>query len=242
MKTALNDERAPTSGEILIADDDGELCEMVQDLLAKSEGFSVEAVRDGRSALSVAFERRFDLILLDVMLPVLDGFEVLRQLRKREYVPVIMLTARSEREDRVVGLDLGADDYLPKPFWPDELVARVKAVLRRTGQSTSTRLPTIEIGKLKINSDVRHVWLNDLQLEITSTEFDILEILARSQGRVISRDEIAAVLYQRPATPFERSLDVHVSHLRKKVCEGKIVIRTIRNVGYMLNLASRDES
>lgn len=230
------------TGEILIADDDGELCEMVQDLLAKSEGFSVESARDGRSALSLAFERRFDLILLDVMLPVLDGFEVLRQLRRREYVPVIMLTARSEREDRVVGLDLGADDYLPKPFWPDELVARVKAVLRRTGQPTSARRPIIEVGKLKINPEVRHVWLKDLQLEITSTEFDILELLARSQGRVVSRDEISSMLYQRPATPFERSLDVHVSHLRKKICEGEIVIRTIRNVGYMLNTASGGEA
>jgi len=230
------------AGEILLADDDAELCEMVKELLARREGFSVHAVRDGRKALALAVERRFDLILLDVMLPILDGFEVLRQLRKREYVPIIMLTARSEREDRVAGLDLGADDYLPKPFWPDELTARVKAVLRRTSHVVSAKVPEIRIGKLRISSDLRHVWLDTKQLEITSTEFDILELLARSRGRVVTRDEIAAVLYQRAATPFERSLDVHVSHLRKKVAEGQVVIRTIRNVGYMLNSALGEEA
>jgi two-component system response regulator CpxR len=242
MVNGRTEARPTTAGEILLADDDAELCEMVKDLLTRKEGFSVDAVRDGRKALALAVERRFDLILLDVMLPVLDGFQVLRQLRKREYVPIIMLTARSEREDRVVGLDLGADDYLPKPFWPDELTARVKAVLRRTRHLVNAKVPTIEVGRLKINSDIRHVWVDTKQLEITSTEFDILELLARSRGRVVSRDEIAAVLYQRAATPFERSLDVHMSHLRKKVGEGEVVIRTIRNVGYMLNSASGEEA
>src|SRR5215469_666706 len=202
---------------VLVVDDDAELCALIGEVLKATSEFHVEAVHDGRRGLALALEPRFDLIILDVMLPVVDGFEVLKQLRKRSRVPVVLLTSRTERQDRVTGLDAGADDYLPKPFWPEELLARVRAVLRRSAVSSVVKPRSLEVGGLRIVPDTRQVWINDQPIEITGIEFDILDLLARSAGRVVSRDEIAAVLYQRPSTPFERSLDVHISHLRKKL-------------------------
>jgi two-component system response regulator CpxR len=219
---------------ILLVEDDAELCALIKDLLSPRDGFRVEIAHDGRRGLACALEGSFDLVILDVMLPVLDGFEILRQIRKRKYLPVIMLTARTEREDRVTGLDLGADDYLPKPFWPEELIARVRAVLRRSIPTPPVKAKMLRIGDLAIGSEAREVWIRQQRVEVTSTEFDILDLLVRSPGRVVSRDEMAAVLYQRRATPYERSLDVHVSHLRKKLDDSGIVIQTIRNAGYML--------
>jgi two-component system response regulator CpxR len=166
-------------------------------------------------------------------LPVLDGFELLRQLRKRISTPVIMLTARTSQDDRIAGLNSGADDYLPKPFGPEELLARIRAVLRRTGHTESVPPQIIEAGDIRVNATTREVWRQNELVEITSIEFDILEVLARSAGRTVTRDELTTVLYQRRATPYERSLDVHISHLRKKL-EGdeRSLIRTIRGVGY----------
>ena len=218
---------------VLLIEDDPELCLLMTDYFGQN-GFRVEAVHDGRSGLARGMEGCHDLIILDVMLPVLDGFEVLRQLRKRVDTPVIMLTARTAQPDRIAGLNAGADDYLPKPFGPEELLARMRAVLRRAGKMEPAATQMVEAGGVKLNPQTREVWCGEQPVEVTAIEFDILETLARAAGRTVSRDELAAVLYQRRATPYERSLDVHISHLRKKLeCEERAVIRTVRGVGYL---------
>jgi two-component system, OmpR family, response regulator CpxR len=223
----------PTAGKILLVDDDAALCELVADVLS-TVGFRLESAFDGGRGLARAIQEHFDLVLLDVMLPVLDGFEVLRQLRRRSPVPVIMLTARNSQQDRVAGLNAGADDYLAKPFGTEELLARVRAVLRRTGSVVSGKADVATVGNLLINRVGGKVSSGDQVLAITATEFAILELLVSSAGRVVTRDEVCAVLYQRPATPFERSLEVHVSHLRKKLGGTGILIRPVRGVGYLL--------
>ena len=216
---------------ILVIDDDTELCALMRDYFTEN-GYRVELAHDGSRGLARSLEGEFDMIILDVMLPALDGFEVLRQLRRRSATPVIMLTARTARSDRVSGLDAGADDYLPKPFEPEELLARIRAVLRRTGKSTVTP-QAVEAGSLRLNPQTREVWCESGPVELTALEFDILEVLVRAAGRTVSRDELTAALYQRKSTPYERSLDVHISHLRKKLeRDNRSVIRTIRGVGY----------
>src|SRR3954463_14042020 len=180
-------------------------------------GFQIDAVHDGRKGLGRALDGSYDLIILDVMLPVLDGFEVLRQLRKRSAVPVIMLTARVGQPDRVAGLNAGADDYLPKPFGPEELLARVRAVLRRADASWRVRAEVLELGPIRLVPATREAWCDERELGLTSIEFDILELLVRSAGRAVSRAEVMTILHQRRITPFDRSLDVHVSHIRKKL-------------------------
>ena len=224
---------ARTAGHILLVDDDRELCSLMSDFFSQ-HGFSLEAAHDGRDGLARALEPGYDLIILDVMLPVLNGFELLAQIRRRSSVPVIMLTARTEQQDRIAGLDAGADDYLPKPFGPEELLARIRAVLRRAGHTGSVKPAVVEAAGLRLNSQTREVWLDDEPVELTSIEFDILDFLARSSGRIVSRDELTAALYQRESTPYERSLDVHMSHLRKKLERGdRAIIRTVRGVGYL---------
>jgi two-component system response regulator CpxR len=231
---------ARTAGQILLIDDDSELCSLMAECFS-GHGFGLEAVHDGRSGLARALEGGFDVILLDVMLPVLDGFEVLAQMRRRSSIPVIKLTARIEQRDRIAGLDAGSDDYLPKPFGPEELLARIRAVLRRAGHRGSTKTQIIEAGELRLNSHTREVWRGSERIEVTSIEFDILDLLARASGRIVSRDELAAALYQRESTPYERSIDVHMSHLRKKLDRGdRTVIRTVRGVGYMFSAGSED--
>jgi two-component system, OmpR family, response regulator CpxR len=216
---------------ILLIDDDGELCALMEEYFS-GQGFHLESVRDGPRGLARVFEGGFDLVLLDVMLPVVDGFEILRQIRRRSTVPVIMLTARTEERDRIAGLNEGADDYLPKPFGPDELLARIRAVLRRTGRPVSAKAGMIEAGGVRVNPRTHEVWSGDTPVELTSIEFDIFDLLVRAAGRAVSRDEIAAVLYHREATPYERSVDVHLSHLRKKLeSGGPPLIRTVRGVG-----------
>jgi len=222
---------------ILLVDDDSALCELIADVLAEA-GFTLESVLDGGRGLARALEGSFDLVLLDVMLPVLDGFEVLRQLRRRSAVPVIMLTARNSQQDRVAGLNAGADDYLPKPFGSEELLARVRAVLRRSGHAPSGEPDVTTVGGLRLDRASGKVWVGDEPFAMTATEFAILDLLVRSAGRVVTRDQVCAVLYQRPATPFERSLEVHVSHLRKKLDRAGILIRPVRGVGYLLTKES----
>jgi two-component system, OmpR family, response regulator CpxR len=218
---------------ILLVEDDLELCSLMKDYFSQ-QGFRIDAVHDGRTGLARSLEGDFDLILLDVMLPVLDGFELLRQLRKRSATPVIMLTARTAQTDRVAGLNAGADDYLPKPFGPEELLARIRAVLRRAGRPEAPDAQVFEACNVRVDVHTRRAWFCERDLEITAIEFDILEILVRSAGRTVSRDELAAALYQRRSTPYERSLDVHISHLRKKLeGAGRSPIRTIRGVGYL---------
>jgi two-component system response regulator CpxR len=170
------------------------------------------------------------------MLPVLDGYEILRLLRSRATVPVIMLTARAEERDRVMGLDEGADDYLVKPFGAAELLARIRAVMRRTSDAGATMRRVIERGDIRLDVDAREVACGSVAIPTTESEFAILEVLMRAAGRIVSRDELAAVLYQREATPYERSVDVHVSHLRRKLePHDGVVIRSVRGVGYVLS-------
>ncbi len=229
-----------TSRSILLIEDDTDLCCLMRDYFAE-QGFQIETAHDGRRGLARSIDGAFDLIILDVMLPVLDGFEVLRQLRKRSETPVIMLTARTAEADRVAGLNSGADDYLPKPFGPEELLARIRAVLRRAGKSEAAP-QTIEAGAVRMNPQSRQVWRRDEAVELTTLEFDILEILVRAAGRTVSRDELTGALHQRPSTPYERSLDVHVSHLRKKLeWGGETLIRTIRGVGYQFATGTEAE-
>lgn len=214
-------------------DDDTDLCALMADFFSQHE-FGIEAEHDGPRGLARALEGQYDLVILDVMLPVLDGFELLKQIRRRSSVPVIMLTARTAQTDRIAGLNAGADDYLPKPFGPEELLARIRAVLRRAGQG-ATPSQAAEAGGVRVDSQTREAWLDGVTVDLTAIEFDILEFLVRFAGRVVSRNELAAVLYQRESTPYERSLDVHISHLRKKLERGdRLQIRTVRGVGYFL--------
>jgi len=218
---------------ILLVDDDEGLCELVQEFLGR-EGYDVTSMHDGASGLGAALEGGFALVILDVMLPVLDGFAVLRQLRRQSNVPVIMLTARAAEQDRIGGLGEGADDYLVKPFAAGELLARIRAVLRRTLQRPDLAPSVVQVGDLRLDAPNRAVAFRGVPLELTPTEFTILDVLLRSAGRIVSRDELTGVLYQRQTTPYERSLDVHVSHLRRKLeGVGWTAIRTVRGQGYI---------
>jgi two-component system response regulator CpxR len=218
---------------VLLAEDDTELCTLMRDFFAP-HGLRMEAVHNGREAARRALEDDFDLVILDVMMPGIDGFEVLRQIRMRSAIPVIMLTARTSQADRVDGLNSGADDYLPKPFAPDELLARIRAVLRRSGGNKGMS-DVFECGALRVKPATREVWLGNEPVGLTSIEFDILQCLARAAGKVVSRDALTTTLYQREAGPFERSLDVHISHLRKKLEDAEEeFIHTVRGSGYLL--------
>jgi len=220
-------------GSILIVDDDVRLCKLIAEYFSSS-GYAIQAVHNGSIGLACALDEPFDLILLDIMLPGLDGFEVLTQLRRRSSVPVIMLTARGAREDCVRGLNAGADDYLAKPFGPEELAARIAAVLRRTLSAQAAKVDTVSVARLRLSATTRSAWIGEDPIEITATEFDILDLLARAGGKVVTRDQVCGILYQREATPFERSLEVHISRLRKKTEGAGVVIRSIRGVGYLL--------
>jgi two-component system response regulator CpxR len=226
------------AGNILIIDDDVRLCQLIGEFFSESD-YTIQAVHNGTAGLACALDGRFDLILLDIMLPGLDGFEVLTQLRRRSSVPVIVLTARGAQKDCVRGLDTGADDYLAKPFGPEELAARMAAVLRRTQNSQTAKSETISVGRLRLSAASRSAWIGEESVEMTSTEFDILDLLARARGKVVTRDQVCGILYQRQATPFERSLEVHISRMRRKIEGAGVTIRSIRSVGYIL---AEDES
>jgi two-component system response regulator CpxR len=216
---------------ILLVDDDAELASLLSEFLRR-EAFTVEAVHEGNKGLERALQPGIDLVVLDVMLPGIDGFEILRRLRAKSSVPVIMLTARSEDVDRIVGLELGADDYLAKPFNPRELAARIRAILRRYEPRTQPAGNRIESNGIQLDPGAREVVANGKKIELTTFEFDILEMLMRSAGRVLSRDTLMENFYNRKATPFDRSIDMHISHLRKKLDHGDDLIKTIRGVGY----------
>lgn len=232
MSTGSDATRDERDVSVLLIDDDVELCELMREFFA-ARGMAVEATHDGRRGLTRALAGEHDVVLLDVMLPGLEGFEVLRQVRRRSAVPIIMLTARTARSDRIAGLDAGADDYLPKPFEPDELIARIRAVLRRAGRASRGTVEALEVNGVRLVPGTREVWCAGQPTDITTTEFDILELMIRSAGRIISRNEMAGVIYRRPVTAKDRSLDVHVSHLRKKLGSMGTLIRTIRGVGYL---------
>ncbi len=214
----------------MLIDDDTELCSLLAEFL-KGESFPVECVHEGRRGLDRALHGGFNLVILDVMLPGLDGFEILRRLRKEGRVPVLMLTARGEDVDRIIGLELGADDYLPKPFNPRELVARVRAILRRY----EPRAPAgarMEVNGVVLDPATRKVTVEGHDADLTTFEFDILELLMRAAGRVLSRDDLMENLYNRQATPYDRSIDMHISHIRRKLETKRPFIKTIRSVGY----------
>jgi len=216
---------------ILLVDDDTELCALLSEFLRR-EGFTVECANEGNRGLEMALKPGVDMVVLDVMLPGIDGFEILKRLRQQSKVPVMMLTARGEDVDRIVGLELGADDYLPKPFNPKELVARIRAILRRYAPRPPAPSSRIELNGVMVDPGTREAFSNGKPVELTTFEFDILELLMRSAGRVLSRDALMENFYSRKATPYDRSLDMHISHLRKKLENGEALIKTIRGVGY----------
>jgi len=226
---------------ILLVDDDVELCSLLTEFL-KREGFTLECDHDGRRGLEKALHGNYDIVLLDVMLPSMDGFEILRMLRKQTKVPVIMLTARGEDVDRIIGLELGADDYLPKPFNPRELAARIRAIMRRLEARPEPSGGRLEVNGIVIDPGSREVFANGKPVEVTTFEFDILEMLMRSAGRVLSRDALMENMYNRKATPFDRSIDMHVSHLRRKLETGHPLIKTIRGVGYQFTRTPDEEA
>ena len=226
---------------LLLIDDDAELCALLSEFL-KREGFTVDCEHEGNRGLERAGQPGVDLVVLDVMLPGIDGFEILRRLRTHSKVPVIMLTARGEDVDRIVGLEIGADDYLAKPFNPRELAARIRAILRRYEARPAAPAGRIEVNGIVLDPANREVYSGGKPVELTTFEFDILEMLMRSAGRVLSRDALMENFYNRKATPFDRSIDMHISHLRKKLERGESIIKTIRGVGYQLARTPEDSA
>lgn len=201
-------------------------------------GFHVTAMHRGDTGLKAALEKPFALVLLDVMLPGLDGFEVLRRIRAASSVSVLLLTARGEDVDRIVGLEIGADDYLSKPFNPRELLARARAILRRSaGPAVMQEEPLLRAAGLELNRAARTVFQNGEKIELTDVEFGLLEALMRSPGKVVTREEISESVLGRKFHPFDRSLDMHLSRLRRKLGENSAPaeqVKTIRGVGYQL--------
>jgi len=222
--------------KILIIDDDEELCELVSEYLTV-EGFEVAAVNDGESGLEAADSGEYDLAILDVMLPKMNGFEVLRHLRQRSKLPVMMLTARGDDMERIVGLEIGADDYLPKPFNPRELVARLRAILRRVGDGTERDgSEPIQVDDVELNPASRLATVGGEDLALTSVEFDLLNALLKSAGTIVRKEDLSEEVLGRKLSPFDRSLDMHISNLRKKLGtrdDGTDRIKTIRSVGYI---------
>lgn len=226
---------------VLVIDDDRKLCRLIADYLA-AMGYSVEAAHTGPEGVSQAVEEPWDAVILDVMLPGLDGFEALARIRERSSVPVLMLTARGSEEDRIAGLEGGADDYLPKTFSTRELLARLRAVMRRAersggGPDGEAATPAIATGPLRIDPAARTAALHGAPLALTPIEFDLLTCLARVPGRVRSREQMLEEIRDRNYEVFDRSIDVHISALRKKLGDDPKeprFIRTVRSAGYTL--------
>jgi two-component system response regulator CpxR len=224
---------------ILVIDDDVELCSLVSEYL-RPEGFQVESAHDGNSGLNRALSGDHTLVVLDVMLPRLNGFDLLRKLRDSSRIPVLLLTARGEDVDRIVGLEIGADDYLPKPFNPRELVARIRAILRRTRGKGETPVPeAIRVGDVELDPATRSVLHRGKPVELTSVEFGLLQVLLREAGRVVTREALVDEVLGRKFSPFDRSIDMHVSKVRKKLGDSgsEDYIKTIRGAGYIFALA-----
>ena len=222
---------------VLVVDDDVELCGLVQEYLT-AEGFSLKAVHDGEQGLQHALTNDYSLVVLDVMLPGINGFEVLRRIRSVSKIPVLLLTARGEDVDRIVGLEIGADDYLPKPFNPREMVARIRAILRRTRPNKPTDgVPEIlSVGDVELDPATRSVQRAGQTVDLTSVEFNLLEVLLREAGRVVTRERLVNAVLSRKFMPFDRSIDMHVSKVRRKLGDSEEDgdhIKTIRGVGYM---------
>lgn len=223
---------------VLLADDDIELCELLREYL-QQEGFDVFLAHDGETALAEAKTPAVDVMVLDIMMPRMNGIEVLKQLRKDHELPVIMLTARGDDLDRILGLELGADDYLPKPCNPRELVARLRAVLRRTAGHVIAG--QIEVEDLAVDQGSRQAWLGGRELDLTSTEFSVLNALLQRPGQVISKRDLYLAALGREPVRYDRSIDMHVSNLRRKLGPkpgGEARIETVRGLGYQYRVAS----
>jgi DNA-binding response OmpR family regulator len=225
---------------LLVIDDDKKLCRLIREYL-EPLGYEVESAHTGPDGLHQAQAGQYQAIILDVMLPGMDGFEVLKQLRRTSDVPVLMLTSRGEEPDRIVGLEIGADDYLPKTFSTRELLARLRAVTRRATRAAPGAQPEgeaeIVVGKLRVNPAARVALLDDQPLTLTPVEFDLLAALARARGRVKSREQLLEEIRDRNYDVFDRSIDVHISTLRRKLgddAKEPRFIRTLRSAGYML--------
>lgn len=224
---------------VLLIDDDVELGELVTEYLG-SAGIQVEVVQDGERGLQRACSGQHQLVVLDVMLPGADGFQVLREIRAQSQIPVLMLTARGDDQDRIIGLDLGADDYLPKPFNPRELVARIGAIMRRVSRRAQVAdeagPETLTVDDVEMNLHARQVRRGGELVELTGAEFDLLEVLLRSAGRVVGREDLFRKVLDREPLPLDRSIDMHVSHLRRKLGHehgGVERIKAVRGVGYV---------
>jgi two-component system response regulator CpxR len=225
--------------DILLVDDDRELCELLTDYLQR-EGFAVRAAYDGLNGLHTATKATPDLVICDIMMPGIDGLELLRQLREESSVPVLMLTAKRAESERIAGLELGADDYLPKPFSPRELVARIRAILRRTsGEARENDVPTDEVttvGDLTIDRARRHVTLLGIEVELTATELDLLGWLLDRPGEAVDRRFLFQRVLGREPSPEDRGVDMMVSRIRRKLgphVDGRPRIQSVRAVGYV---------
>ena len=236
----------PVGEKILVIDDDAELCELVSEYL-ESEGFEIDTEGNGDHGADRALESDYDLIILDVMLPGINGFEALRRIRSQSNVPVLMLTARGDDVDRIVGLEIGADDYLPKPFNPRELVARIHAILRRSSAHANADAAALNekvaIGDIQLDKGSRTVTRDNNPIHLTAMEFDVLEVLLRNAGRVVERENLVEQVLDRKYSPYDRSIDVHVSNLRKKLgheVDGMERIKSVRQIGYLYALPGKD--
>lgn len=223
---------------ILLVDDDIQLTTMLAQYL-QQEGFAVDVAGDGESGVATALDGNHDLVVLDIMMPRVSGIETLRRIRRQSSLPVLMLTARGDDIDRIIGLDLGADDYVPKPCSPGELVARIRAILRRTGNEPGygpgPRL--LRVGDLQLNPGTRQTTWQRAPLELTGTEFSLLEVLARNAGQLVSKQQISQQAFGRPLARFDRRIDVHISSIRQKLGtrpDGQPWITNVRGLGYQL--------
>jgi DNA-binding response OmpR family regulator len=237
--TTVAEEPDPNRLRLLVIDDDHKLCRLIREYL-EPLGYSVESAHTGPEGLERATRESWQAVILDVMLPGMDGFEVLRQIRRHSEVPILMLTARGEEADRIVGLEMGADDYLPKTFSPRELLARLRAVGRRANSRTVLRddqPQEIVVGQLRVNPATRTAVLGYQPLGLTPVEFDLLYSLARAKGRVKTREQLLLEIRERDYEVFDRSIDVHISSLRKKLgddANSPRFIKTLRSAGYMM--------
>jgi len=244
----MKSQRGPISqtDQILIIDDDAALCALVTEYL-EPLGFQIESVHRGDAGAERALAGQHALIVLDVMLPGLNGFEVLRRIRAESRIPVLMLTARGDDVDRIVGLEIGADDYLPKPFNPRELTARIRAILRRTSPEAHADRnlgKRLSVGDVELDNGTRAVTRAGENVELTAVEFDLLEKLLRAAGRIVTREELSKQVLGRSSSPFDRSIDMHISNLRKKLGHrfgATERIKTVRGVGYIYAQASLTE-
>jgi len=224
--------------QVLLVDDDPSLCEMLCEYLS-ADGFEVNAVHDGQAGVDAVRAAQHDVVVMDITMPVLDGFGALRKIREFSTIPVLILTARGDELDRIVGLEIGADDYLPKPFNPRELSARLRAIMRRVRPVGGEVMPeaVLSEGDLCIQTGARSVQIDAGEVPVTSTEYSIIELLLRKVGQIVSKDELSEHALGRRLLPYDRSLDTHMANLRKKLgnlADGKPRIKTVRGQGYLL--------